>query len=69
MDGLEAARRIRSQRPNSPERPWIIALAASAMAGDRELCLAAGMNDYIRKPIAPADLDLVLTRALGARNR
>jgi CheY-like chemotaxis protein len=50
MDGLEAARRITGKWPNG-ERPRIVAMTANAMAGDREACLAAGMDDYITKPI------------------
>ncbi len=50
MDGLEASRRITATRkPN--ERPRIIAMTANAMQGDREMCLDAGMDDYIAKPI------------------
>jgi CheY-like chemotaxis protein len=50
MDGLEAARRINAQWPNG-ERPRIVAMTANAMQGDREMCLAAGMDDYLTKPI------------------
>jgi CheY-like chemotaxis protein/nitrogen-specific signal transduction histidine kinase len=50
MDGIEATRHIISRFP--PERrPQIVAMTANAMEGDREICLAAGMNDYITKPI------------------
>ena len=50
MDGLEASRQITS-RWQAGERPRIVAMTANAMAGDREECLAAGMDDYITKPI------------------
>jgi GAF domain-containing protein/DNA-binding response OmpR family regulator len=49
MDGLEASRRIVAARPDN--RPRIIAMTANAMQGDREMCLAAGMDDYVTKPI------------------
>ena len=49
MDGLEATRRINAT--NAHDRPRIIAMTANAMQGDREMCLAAGMDDYIAKPI------------------
>ncbi|HEY1090459.1 MAG TPA: response regulator, partial [Burkholderiaceae bacterium] len=49
MDGLEASRRICAQWPDT--RPRIVAMTANAMQGDRELCLAAGMDDYVTKPI------------------
>jgi CheY-like chemotaxis protein len=65
MDGLEAARRIRTLAP-AGSRPWIVALTANAMQGDRELCLAAGMDDYISKPIRQADLAAALERARAA---
>ncbi len=60
MDGLEATRRIRSQWPGRPV--WIVAMTANAMAGDREACMAVGMNDYISKPIRPAELMAALER-------
>ncbi len=50
MDGLEASRRI-TARWKPHERPRIVAMTANAMAGDREMCLAAGMDDYVTKPI------------------
>jgi signal transduction histidine kinase/DNA-binding response OmpR family regulator len=60
LDGLEATRRIRKRWPKSPLR--IVAMTANAMAGDREACLAAGMDDYISKPIRPAELTGALER-------
>ncbi|MBE2244866.1 MAG: response regulator, partial [Burkholderiaceae bacterium] len=51
MDGLEASRRIVARWPESAARPRIVAMTANAMAGDREECLAAGMDDYVTKPI------------------
>ncbi len=50
MDGLEASRQI-CARFGPRERPRIVAMTANAMAGDREMCLAAGMDDYLTKPI------------------
>ncbi len=50
MDGLEASRRITAKWP-ADKRPRIIAMTANAMQGDREACLAAGMDDYVTKPI------------------
>jgi CheY-like chemotaxis protein len=50
MDGLEASRRICARWTNG-ERPRIVAMTANAVQGDRELCLEAGMDDYVSKPI------------------
>ena len=54
MDGLEATRVIRADQ--SIDQPWIVAMTAHAMQGDREECLSAGMNGYIQKPIRKRDL-------------
>jgi len=55
MDGLETTRRIRSQWP-AERQPTIVALTAAAMMGDRAICIDAGMNDYISKPIRLPEL-------------
>ena len=61
MDGLEATRQIVEKYPEGV-RPYIIALTANAMHGDRERCLAAGMNDYVSKPIRVEDLQHAFDR-------
>jgi PAS domain S-box-containing protein len=62
MDGLEAARQICRRWPRG-ERPWLIAMTANAMQGDREECLAAGMDDYVSKPIRVEALVAALEQA------
>jgi PAS domain S-box-containing protein len=69
MDGLEAARRIQAKWPERRDRPWIIALTANAMQGDREACLEAGMDDYISKPIKTEDLAAAMERGRAAQGR
>ncbi len=61
MDGMEATRRICKMFERS-KRPWIIAMTAHAMEGDREECLDAGMNDYISKPVRAEALTMALSR-------
>ena len=63
LDGLEATRRVRQRWPERAIR--IIGLTANAMAGDREACLEAGMDDYVSKPIRPDEL----ARAIAASER
>ena len=66
MDGLEATRAIRADQSGDfdPKIP-IVALTAHALKGDRETFLRAGMNEYLSKPVSPADLEAALTRAMG----
>ncbi len=60
MDGLEASRQIHQRWPE--RRPRIIGVTANAVAGDRELCLAAGMDDYLSKPFSMDELAQALAR-------
>jgi two-component system sensor histidine kinase/response regulator len=64
MDGYEATRNIR-QLLSQGQRLPIVAMTANAMKGDRERCLAAGMDDYISKPIDPATFNTILDRWLA----
>ena len=73
MDGYETARKLRL-RYQDEDRPRIIAMTGNAMSGDREKCLAAGMDDYIAKPVRIEDLLAALqqwgpseTRAVASR--
>ena len=61
MDGLEATRRIVGM--TTGPQPWIVALTANVMDADREACAAAGMNDFLAKPIRPQELADVLDRS------
>lgn len=56
MDGFEATRQIRKDKKGKNSKTPIVALTANAMKGDRDKCLAAGMDDYISKPIHPEDV-------------
>jgi CheY-like chemotaxis protein len=67
MNGLDVARRVRAreaaqQRPRLP----IVAVTANAFAGDREACLAAGMDDFLAKPFTSQELTEKLDAALAA---
>jgi two-component system sensor histidine kinase/response regulator len=66
MDGFTASQKIREmEKTDGLPASWIIALTASAMQGDREKCLSAGMNDYISKPVSKDTLKLALEKALA----
>jgi CheY-like chemotaxis protein len=62
LDGLETTRRIRARWP-ADARPRIVAMTANAMEEDRDACFAAGMDDYVAKPIRPEELAAALARS------
>ena len=67
LDGVEATRQIRQRQLSGEDGPWIIAMTANAMQGDREAYLAAGMDDYVSKPIRPGELADAFARVPTAR--
>ena len=67
MDGLTAAREICRMHP-AGKRPWILAMTANALEGDREKCLDAGMNDYISKPVRTTELAAAMRRAYDQKS-
>jgi PAS domain S-box-containing protein len=66
MDGFEATAIIRAEERSGSKHVPILAMTAHAMVGDRQRCLAAGMDDYVSKPISAADLFAALERLIPA---
>ncbi len=71
VDGLEATRVVRAAERQHPERrrQTIVALTANALEGDRDRCLAAGMDGYLTKPIRPGDLERAIHRFTADADR
>ncbi len=66
LDGYEATRDLRALE-GGERHTWIIAMTANSLEGDREKCLAAGMDDYVSKPVKPEHLQAALHRFVGLR--
>jgi len=69
MDGLKATELIRKKERATGAHIPIVAMTAHAMKGDRERCLAAGMDDYVAKPLNAADLSQAIERAIQLSRR
>jgi PAS domain S-box-containing protein len=69
MDGFEATRRVRADTEAAFRDIPIVAMTANAMEGDRETCIATGMNDYLSKPFHEADLNALIQRFLNSGSR
>jgi len=69
MDGYQATRELRRREAGSDDHLPVLAMTAAAMDGDREACLAAGMDDYITKPVRPDDVRQALGRWIGRGQR
>jgi PAS domain S-box-containing protein len=69
MDGYEATRQLRRLEGDEGRRLPVIAMTAAAMEGDRERCLAAGMDDYVTKPVRSAAVDAALSRWIDEREQ
>jgi two-component system sensor histidine kinase/response regulator len=69
MDGYEATRQLRRLEGDEGRRLPVIAMTAAAMEGDRERCLAAGMDDYVTKPVRSVAVDAVLVRWIDEREQ
>jgi PAS domain S-box-containing protein len=69
MDGLTCAGHLCEKYPEAT-RPWITAMTANALEGDREKCIGAGMDDYVSKPISGQSLEVAIAKAAeGLRRR
>jgi CheY-like chemotaxis protein len=69
MDGYEATRQIRSLEVTTDSHVPVIAMTANAMSGDRENCIAAGMDDYVAKPVTRHTIAEVLDRWLIIKDK
>lgn len=69
MDGIDATRLIRASVSGPARQPYVVALTANAMSGDRERYLGAGLDDYVSKPLHVEALIASLRRGFAATTR
>jgi len=63
MDGFEATKKIREKYKNLGKQPYIVALTANSLSGERQRCIDHGMNEYLPKPFSSADVQRMVDKA------
>ncbi len=64
MDGFEVTRNLREKYKDKPVQPYIVALTANSLSGEKKRCIEMGMNDYLSKPFSVEDVQSMIDRAL-----
>ena len=63
MDGFEVTKKLREKFKNQHQKPFIVALTANSLSGERQRCIDLGMNDYLSKPFSAADVQRMVDKA------
>ena len=69
MNGFEATKKLRKKYKNQGTQPFIVALTAHSLSGERQHCLDNGMNEYLCKPFSPTDVQRMVDKAKEYKNQ